>query len=207
MPWLVFPTEGWLLPCRAKRRPCESRFQVLLNTPPSRRSVWRNWLHAKISCWIFLLHFGKDLLDETVTKPVQGLLYPAYINKVIAYTEDQSVISPGKLARAVSIRARIRFTVLSRLLKIASPMRKWPMLSSAISGIAAIGATVSNPRPCPAWHSRPSETAWAAARCIRPIHGFASLLWYNKSAGMQLNDGDAQRFGSVKLSRIGFDKQ
>ena len=45
--------------------------------------------------------------------------------------------------RAASIRARIRRMAGSRPVKIASPIRKWPMLSSAIWGIAATGATVS----------------------------------------------------------------
>src|SRR6185436_2543993 len=44
-------------------------------------------------------------------------------------------------ARAASISARIRRIASSRPVKIASPIRKWPMFSSRSSGRAAMGPT------------------------------------------------------------------
>ena len=46
-------------------------------------------------------------------------------------------------ARASSINRRIRRIASARPTKIASPIRKWPMLSSATCGMAAMGFTVS----------------------------------------------------------------
>ena len=46
-------------------------------------------------------------------------------------------------ARASAIRPRMVSTVSRRPRKIASPIRKWPIFSSAISGMAATGFTVS----------------------------------------------------------------
>ena len=37
----------------------------------------------------------------------------------------------------------MRAMAAGRPMKIASPIRKWPMFSSAISGMAAIGLTVA----------------------------------------------------------------
>ena len=43
-----------------------------------------------------MLGFCENAIDEAVAKTVQRLLYPTYINDVIANTEDQTVISPEK---------------------------------------------------------------------------------------------------------------
>ena len=45
------------------------------------------------------------------------------------------------------INARIRRTTGANPSKIASPIRKWPILSSRICAIAAIGTTLSKVRP------------------------------------------------------------
>ena len=48
------------------------------------------------------------------------------------------------------LKRRIRETAAGSPMKTASPMRKWPMLSSRICGMAAIGETVSKVSPWPA---------------------------------------------------------
>src|SRR5437763_658975 len=66
-------------------------------------------------------------------------------------------------ARAWSISSRILLMLAASPTKIASPTRKCPMFSSTISGKRAIGCTVSNDNPWPAWTSRPSVAASLAA--------------------------------------------
>ena len=68
----------------------------------------------------------------------------ADVGEVRADADDQAAASPlAGRALAASISARIRRMAASRPVKIASPIRKWPMLSSASSGMAATGVTVS----------------------------------------------------------------
>src|SRR4029079_8048571 len=68
----------------------------------------------------------------------------------------------GPHHRASSISERIRRTLASRPVKMASPMRKWPMFNSASWGMAATGTTLSKVRPWPACGSMPFLTASAA---------------------------------------------
>jgi hypothetical protein len=49
----------------------------------------------------------------------------------------------GPVTRASSIRRRISAMAGARPCMIASPIRKWPMLSSTSSRMAAMGPTVS----------------------------------------------------------------
>ncbi len=55
----------------------------------------------------------------------------------------QAAPAPKASRRAASISSRMRRMAGSRPVKIASPIRKWPMFSSITSGIAATGRTVS----------------------------------------------------------------
>src|SRR5665213_288415 len=111
---------------------------------------------------------GKDAFEEALAIALDGALDPPDVDEIAAEAEDhQALRAPWLSARALFINARMRFTALSRPLKIASPTRKWPMLSSTIVGMAAIAPTVSKPRPWPAWHSSPRPSASAAAASMR----------------------------------------
>src|SRR6185312_1598440 len=86
----------------------------------------------------------EDALEETLAEALDGALDAADIDEVAAEAEDhQALRSPCAVARALSMAARIRLMALSRPLKIASPTRKWPILSSTMVGMAATPATVS----------------------------------------------------------------
>src|SRR5690606_25171908 len=121
------------------------------------------------------LDIGEDALDEARTEPLKRTLDTPDIDDVLTDTENherervasQALRSPPASARDLSISARMRRMALSSPEKIASPTRKWPIFSSTIVGIAAIGPTVSKVRPWPAWHSRPIASACAAAATMR----------------------------------------
>src|SRR5262249_54089318 len=98
---------------------------------------------------------GEDALDETFAVTLQRLLDAADVDEVAADADDHAGMAPSTSARASSISRRMMAMLSARPMKIASPIRKWPMLSSAISGMRAIGLTVSKDRPCPAWTSMP----------------------------------------------------
>src|SRR5579862_108612 len=85
------------------------------------------------------------------------------IDEIGTDADDHAVFRPSDFARASSIRARMRLIAASSPQKIASPTRKWPIFNSRISGIAAIGPTVTYPSPCPAWISSPREAPYSAA--------------------------------------------
>src|SRR4051812_10618309 len=81
------------------------------------------------------LGLGEGLVLEALAEPVDRGLDAADVGQVGADADDH--------ARASSISSRIRSMAGARPTKMASPIRKWPMLSSAISGRAAIALTVS----------------------------------------------------------------
>src|SRR5271165_2040454 len=82
------------------------------------------------------LDFGEAALDEPLPVTLERLLDAANVAKVAADSDDHR--SAAAVVRPSSIAARIRFTVSARPTKIASPTRKWPMLSSTISGRLAM---------------------------------------------------------------------
>ena len=83
-----------------------------------------------------LLDLGEDALHEAVTEALQRLLDAADVAEIVADAQDHA-----EPLRASSMMRRISRIAASRPTKIASPTRKWPMLSSRTSGIAATGAT------------------------------------------------------------------
>src|SRR4029079_8390892 len=85
------------------------------------------------------LDLGEHPMGEPIAEAVQALLHPADVGEVRAQADDHAAFP----ARASSIRARIRRMAGPSPMKIASPIRKWPMLSSTSSGMAAIAQTVS----------------------------------------------------------------
>src|SRR5690606_9492299 len=96
------------------------------------------------------LGFREDALHEAVAEPLQRLFYAADIHDIVANPEDHAPPAgcPSRAAlapvprRASLMSARMRATASWSPPKIASPIRKWPMLSSTTSGIRATGATV-----------------------------------------------------------------
>src|SRR5690606_3099486 len=66
---------------------------------------------------------GEDAPGEALAEAFEGLLDAADVGQVVADADDQAARS----ARASSIRARIRWMAGTRPVKIASPIRKWPM--------------------------------------------------------------------------------
>src|SRR5205814_3354686 len=97
---------------------------------------------------------GEDSGEEPVAPAIERVLDPLDVAQVRADADDHAVVP-----RALSISSRMWRTLKSRPVKIASPIRKWPMLSSASCGMAATGTTLSNVRPWPACASMPFLTA------------------------------------------------
>jgi len=83
-----------------------------------------------------LFDLGEAAVDEPPAEPVERLLDPPNVAKVAADADDHRRRSAG--ARPSSIAARIVLTVSARPTNIASPIRKWPMLSSTICGSPAM---------------------------------------------------------------------
>src|SRR5579883_573083 len=83
-----------------------------------------------------LLHIGEDALDEAIAESLERLLDAADVAEIVADAQDHAVA-----LRASSMRRLISRIAAYRPTKIASPNRKWPILSSRTSGIAAIGPT------------------------------------------------------------------
>jgi hypothetical protein len=81
------------------------------------------------------LYLGKDALFEPFAETVERI---GWIRSMLQRSEPMAMIT----ARRPSSRASAR-TGGSSPSKIASPIRKWPMLSSASCGIAAMGWTLS----------------------------------------------------------------
>src|SRR5580658_9994642 len=107
----------------------------------------------------------EDAVDEAIAMALDDFRDAAYVGNVGADAEDHR--PAPLLRRARFITARILRTTASRPSKIASPIRKCPILSSAISGNAAIVAAVTKSRPWPAWTSSPTLFARVAPRAMR----------------------------------------
>src|SRR5215208_6607979 len=99
------------------------------------------------------LGIGEHAGEELLAPPIERPLDPLDVAQVRADPDDH---------RAASIRSRILRTLSLSPVKIASPIRKWPMLSSASCGTAATGTTLSNVSPWPACGSMPFLTVRAA---------------------------------------------
>src|SRR5271166_312401 len=82
------------------------------------------------------LGLGEAAADEALAVSRERLFDAADVAKVAADAKDHC--RPSATARPASIAARMHFTLSARPTKIASPIRKWPMLSSTICGRAAI---------------------------------------------------------------------
>src|SRR4029077_14687317 len=85
---------------------------------------------------------SEDAGEETIAVPLDRALDAAHVDEIGADAEDH--------VRPRSIAARMVFTALARPQETASPIRKWRMLSSTISGNAAIASAVAKLSPCPA---------------------------------------------------------
>src|SRR5580704_5681408 len=107
----------------------------------------------------------ENAVDEAIAVTLDHLGDAAHVGNVGADAEDHR--AAPLLRRPRSIAARILRTTSPRPPKIASPIRKCPILSSAISGKAAIVAAVRKSRPWPAWTSRPTPLARFAPRTMR----------------------------------------
>ena len=83
-----------------------------------------------------LFDLGEAAVDEPLTEPVERLFDSPNVAKVAADPDNHRRRSAG--ARPSSIAARIVLTVSARPTNIASPIRKWPMLSSTICGSPAM---------------------------------------------------------------------
>src|SRR6185437_9837970 len=82
---------------------------------------------------------GEDAVREALAVALQGLFDPPDVGEVGAQADDHAAFTD----LASSISARMRWMAGPRPMKMASPIRKWPMLSSISSAIAATGFTVS----------------------------------------------------------------
>src|SRR5690606_12260677 len=73
---------------------------------------------------------GEDAREEALAEPRQRLLDAPDVDEIAADADDHALLAAP--ARASSMRARMRRIAPSSPMKIASPTRKWPMLSSTI---------------------------------------------------------------------------
>src|SRR5262249_2838875 len=85
---------------------------------------------------------GEDASEKTLAVPLDRAFDTADVDKIGPDTEDH--------ARPRSIAARLGFTGSAMPQETASPIKKRPMLSSTISGNAAIASAVAKLRPWPA---------------------------------------------------------
>src|SRR5436190_2974762 len=83
-----------------------------------------------------LLDLGEDAPDEALAEALQRFLDAADVAEIVADAQDHA-----EPVRAWSMMRRISRIAASSPTKIASPTRKWPILSSRTSGMAATGAT------------------------------------------------------------------
>ena len=86
-----------------------------------------------------LLDLSETTRDEPVPEPAEGLLDASDVAEIAADAYDHR----SAAARPSSIAERIALTVAASPTKIASPIRKWPILSSTISGRAEIARAVA----------------------------------------------------------------
>src|SRR5262249_28284706 len=109
---------------------------------------------------------GEDTLQEAVAMALDGALDATDIDQVGTDPEDH--------ARPRSMAARIAPTASARRQATASPIKKCPMLSSTISGSAAMASAVSKLRPWPACTSRPRRRASCAPWRMRSHSAWAA---------------------------------
>ena len=88
-----------------------------------------------------LLGLGEATVNEALAEALKRSLDALDVAEVAADPDDHRRRSAD--ARPSAIAKRIAFTVSASPTKIASPTRKWPMLSSTICGSAAIRRAVS----------------------------------------------------------------
>src|SRR5208282_4279810 len=108
---------------------------------------------------------GKNPIDGAGAVPLGRFGKAAHVGDIGSDPEDHPSVPLLRLPR--SIAARILHTTAPSPSKMASPIRKWPILSSTISVKAAIFSTVIKSRPWPACTSRPTLFAKAAPRRMR----------------------------------------
>src|SRR5208282_1129009 len=118
---------------------------------------------------------GEDSVEEPLAVSFHHFGDAAHIGDVGPDTEDHGAALP--LARPRSIAARIWRTAAPRPSNMASPMRKWPMLSSTIWVSVAIFSAVTKSRPWPAWTSRPALVARATPRTMRSNSAAPAADW------------------------------
>ena len=97
--------------------------------------------------------------------------------------------------------SRIARMLSPRLVKMASPMRKWPILSSTICGKPAMRRAVAKSRPWPAWHSMPTEAVCSGSLEARELavgpFDLAIFDGVTPCAGVQLDNRGADRAGRI----------
>ena len=93
------------------------------------------------------LRVGEDTAQEAIAVPIDGFGDAADVDHVAAEAEDHGVrrarFAVPAPARASFISARMRVIAAPSPPKMASPTRKWPMLSSTISDSAAMRSAVA----------------------------------------------------------------
>src|SRR5262249_24736731 len=105
---------------------------------------------------------GEDARQEALAVALDHLLDAAHVAEIGADADDHPA-----LARPRAMAARMVCTAFARPENTASPIRKWPMLSSTTCGNSAIASAVLKSRPWPPWTSRPRPWASLAPFRIR----------------------------------------
>src|SRR5262249_42605355 len=105
---------------------------------------------------------GEDAAEEAFAVSLDRPFDAADVDEVGPDADDHvDVPRPRFMA------ARMVFTAAAKPENTASPMRKWPMLSSTICGREAIASAVSKLSPWPALTSRPRRGGGVAAWRVR----------------------------------------
>ncbi len=134
---------------------------------------------------------GEDAVEEAVAVALDRLLDAADVDEVVAEADDHELIrgpAPGPWRRA---SARM---VSAKPTKIASPTRKWPMLSSASSG---------RPRCARRWRSRGRARHAARGRGWPPARRPALSRSNSRSALAVMPVGDRSHQVPVCSSTTG----
>src|SRR5690606_12470906 len=96
---------------------------------------------ARTAIRLGALQRGEDAVEEAIAMPREHCLNAAHVANIGAEADDHAAPFPAR-TRPRSIAAHTNSTVSSSPSNTASPTRKWPMLSSAISGKAAMVSPV-----------------------------------------------------------------
>src|SRR5262249_49807188 len=120
---------------------------------------------------------GENAIEKALAVSFDGAFDAADIDEVGTDTENHV-----RVFRPRSMTARMVFTASARPENTASPIRKWPILSSTISGNAAIASAVSKLSPCPACTSRPRRRASCAPWRMRSHSACAADIRPSASA-------------------------